>query len=262
MPKKEKQVIYYQDELNDDFADNKIKTKSIKSDYQYVNRSWLFRFNSFWLRYLFAIPVLTIVMLFLYRPKIKNKKLLKQLKKKGYYIYSNHVLPLDPIVIPVKSNPNKACIIISSHDAFSIHPIVTWLIKHFYTIPIPSDKDMFDNYVNALSYHIEKKHRILIFPEAHIWPYYTKIRQFRVGSFRYPVNDNAPIVTMTTTFKKRSGNRKPKPIIYVDGPFYPDESLPYRQRVDDLASRAYEAMKYRSENMENYEYIHYEKKAD
>lgn len=261
MPKKEKQIIYYQDELNDDFAGNEIKTKTIPNDYKYINDSWLFKVNSFLLRYLFAVPVLTIMMLFLYRPQFKNRKLVKQLKKKGYYIYANHVVPLDPIMIPVKSNPGKACVIISSHDAFSINPIVTWLIKHFYTIPIPNDKDMFDNYVNALSWHINKKHRVLIFPEAHIWPYYTGIRKFRVGSFRYPVNDNAPIVTMTTTFKKR-GNRKPKPVIYIDGPFYPDESLPYRQRVDDLANKAYEAMKYRSENMENYEYIHYEKKAE
>ena len=262
MPKKENETVYYQDELNDDFAGNNIKVKEIKKDYKYINNSWLFRLNSFLLRYLFAWPVLSIAMLFLYRPKIKNKKLLKQLKHTGYYIYSNHVIPLDPIIIPIKSNPGKACVIIASHDTFSINPIVTWLVKHFYAIPVPLDKEMFENYVNALSWHIHKKHRVLIFPEAHIWPYYTKIRRFRTGSFRYPVNDNVPIVTFTTTFKKRRGNRKPKPIIYVDGPFYPDESLPYRQRVDDLAGKAYEAMKYRSENMDNYEYIHYEKKID
>ena len=262
MPKKEKTVIYYQDELNDDFADNKIKTKTIKNDYKYINNSWLFRFNSFLLRYLFAVPVLTIVMLFLYRPKFKNKAVLKQLKKQGYYIYANHVVPLDPIMIPVKTNPGKACVIVSSHDAFSINPIVTWLIKHFYTIPIPNDKEMFANYVSALSWHINKKHRVLIFPEAHIWPYYNKIRQFRTGGFRYPVNDHAPIVTMTTTWKKTKEGKKPRPIIYIDGPFYPDESLNYRERVDDLANRAYEAMKYRSESVENYEYIHYEKKED
>ena len=260
--KQTKQTIYFHDELNDDFADNGIKTVKIKDDYRYINKSWLFRFNSFWLRYFFAIPVLTILMLFMYRPKIKNKQVLKQLKKKGYYIYSNHVIPLDPIIIPVKSNPGKACVIISSADTFSIHPIVTWLVKHFLAIPVPNDKSMFQNYVDALSWHINKRHRVLIFPEAHIWPWYNKIRKFKAGSFRYPVNDEAPIVTYTTTFKKREGNRKPKPIIYIDGPFYPDMSLPYRERVDDLANRAYEAMKYRSESVENYEYIHYEKKED
>ena len=147
--KQDKQTIYFHDELNDDFADNGIKTVKIKNNYRYINNSWLFRFNSFWLRYLFAIPVLTIMMLFLYRPKIKNKQVLKQLKKKGYYIYSNHVIPLDPIIIPVKSNPGKPCVIISSADTFSIHPIVTWLVKHFLAIPVPNDKNMFQNYVTV-----------------------------------------------------------------------------------------------------------------
>ena len=80
--KEEKKTVYYQDELNDDFADNNIKQTAIKSDYKYINNSWLFKFNSFWLRYLFAVPLLTIVMLFMYRPKIKNKKVLKQLSHK------------------------------------------------------------------------------------------------------------------------------------------------------------------------------------
>lgn len=261
MTEHEKKVVYYQDELHDDFADNNISTKKIDSNYKYIRKSWLFRFNSFWLRYLFAIPVLTIMMFFLYRPKIKNKKLLKLVKKNGYYVYANHVLPLDPIIIPVKANPGKACVIVAGHDVFSINPIVSWLVKHFYAIPIPNSTDMYNNYVDCLSWHIKKKHRVLIFPEAHIWPYYNRIRKFTAGSFRYPVNDNAPIVTMTTTFKKRKGNKPPRAIIYVDGPFYPDNSLPYRERVDDLANKAYEAMKYRSENEENYEYIRYEKKA-
>jgi len=262
MSKKERETVFYKDELNDDFADNNIKVTPLKSDYRYINNSWLFKVNSFLLRYFFAVPVLTIFIFFAYRPKIKNKKVLKQLKKKGYYIYSNHVIPLDPVIIPVKSNISKACVIISSPDTFSIHPFVSWLVRHFLAIPIPNDKDMYANYVNALSWHINKGHRVLIFPEAHIWPWYNKIRKFRPGAFRYPVNDNAPIVTYTTTFKRRKGNRKPKPIIYIDGPFYPDMTMPYRERVDDLALRAYEAMKYRSESVENYEYIHYEKKED
>ena len=73
---KEPKVVYFKDELNDDFADNKISTKTLDNSYKYINDSWLFKFNSFWLRYLFAIPVLTVMMLFMYRPKIKNKQVL------------------------------------------------------------------------------------------------------------------------------------------------------------------------------------------
>ena len=99
------------------------------------------------------------------------------------------------------------------------------------------DLQMMDHFTDALDYHINKRHRVLIYPEAHIWPYYNDIRHFKSVSFKYPVNQNVPIFTATTTFKQRKGNKKPKPIIYIDGPFYPDETLPVRDRVNDLAQR-------------------------
>ena len=81
-------------------------------------------------------------------------------------------------------------------------------------------------------------------------------------SFKYPVNQNVPIFTATTTFKQRKGNKKPKPIIYIDGPFYPDETLPVRDRVNDLAQRAYETMCYRAHTEDNYAYIEYKRKSE
>jgi 1-acyl-sn-glycerol-3-phosphate acyltransferase len=198
------------------------------------------------------------MMLFMYRPKFKNKQVLKQVKKQGYYIYANHVIPLDPIIIPVKTNPGKACIIISSYDAFSIHPIVTWLIKHFYTIPIPSDKEMFKNYVDCLSWHIKKKHRVLIFPEAHIWPYYTEIRPFVSGSFRYPVNANKPVVVLTNTYVPvgKKGKRF-RLVTHIDGPFYPDLSLDKKDAIEKLRNEVYDCMVKRSKEVPQFEHYRY-----
>ena len=262
--RKDPEIIYYKDELNDDFANNGIDTKaSIPNDYKYINKSPFFKVVSFLLRFLFAIPVLWLANLLVFRPKVKNKKLLKQLRRKGYYVYCNHVLPYDPIILPVKTQPWKAMLIISGHELFSIGGIVNWLVKHFYAIPIPNqDAEMAKNYENCLSYHIKKGHRVLIYPEAHIWPYYNGIRPFKPVSFKYAVNDNAPIVVATTTFKQRKGNKKPKPIIYLDGPFYPDETLSVHDRVNDLRNRAYEAMKWRAGQEDNYAYIKYIKKED
>ena len=36
-----------------------------------------------------------------------NKKVLKCYKKKGYYLYSNHVLPFDPVVLPIMTQHRK-----------------------------------------------------------------------------------------------------------------------------------------------------------
>lgn len=259
----EKRTVYYQDEYNDDFADNNIQTKTINSDFKYIHDSWIFKVVAFLLKFLFAVPVLWLVNLIVFRPKIENKSVLKSVKKKGYYLYSNHVLPFDPVVLPIKTHVSKRTVIIAGPDLFSINGVVNFLVKHFDAIPIPNeDRQMIDNYINCLSWHIEKKHRVLIYPEAHIWPYYTGIRHLKSGAFRYPVNDHAPVIVATTTFKKRKGNRKPKPIIYLDGPFYPDDSLPYRDSVNDLTERVYECMKWRASKEDNYEYIKYEKRSD
>ena len=263
MKQKEQQIIFYSDPLNDDFANNNIKTKEIKNDYRYLKTSWLYKVNSFLLKYLLAVPALWIANTLIFRPKIENKKLLKQLKKKGYYLYSNHVLPFDPIVLPIKTQAGKHTIIIAGPDLFSISGFVSWLVEHFGAIPTPNmNLEMHENFVNALSYHIKHRHRVLIYPEAHIWPYYNDVRHFKPVSFHYPVNDNAPVVVATTTFKKRKGNRKPKPIIYLDGPFYPNETLSPREQVVDLAETVYNTMKWRAGKDDNFEYIKYVKKDD
>ena len=263
MKEKEKQIIYYHDELNDDFADNNINKKAIDNNYRYVNTSLLFRVNSFLFKFLFAIPILWFINTVFFRSKIVNKKLLKQLKHKGYYLYANHVLSFDPVVLPVKTQPGKRTIIIAGHELFSISGFVSWFVKHLDAIPIPNTNiEMTENFCKCLSYNIKKGHRVLIYPEAHIWPYYNDIRDFKASSFRYPVDDNAPVVISTTTFKKRKGNRKPKPIIYLDGPFYPNEDLSYHDRIKDLRDQAYNAMKWRAGQEDNCEYIRYVKKDD
>ena len=259
----EKKIVYYQDELNDDFAGNDIKTKKVKNDYKYIRKSWLFKVNAFLIKYLLAAPVFWFMNTFVFRPKIINKKAVKYFKKKGYYLYANHVLPYDPVVLPFKLRLRKRTVIIAGPDLFSINGLVNFIVSHLDAIPTPNnDKEMMNNFVECLSWHINKGHRVLIFPEAHIWPYYNDIRKFKSVSFKYPVDQNVPIFTATTTFKQRKGKRKPKPIIYIDGPFYADESLPYHERVNDLASQAYEAMVTRAHKKDNYAYIEYKKKEE
>ena len=104
---KEKKTVYYQDEYNDDFAGNNIQTKSLSNDYKYINNSWLFKTNSFLLKYLFAVPVLWLANTLFFRPKIKNKKILKGLKKQGYYIYSNHVLHMIQLFYQLKHKQER-----------------------------------------------------------------------------------------------------------------------------------------------------------
>ena len=50
-------------------------------------------------------------------------------------------------------------------------------------------------------------------------------------------------------------------MIYLDGPFYPDTSVPPRERAQELRDRIHAAMLERSK-LSDYEYIHYEKRGE
>ena len=260
-------VFYYTDELHDDFAPtNTINGKEVGSDYPYLKKDNFFIFSlSFLFRYFLAAPIFFILYHTYYNTKIHNRNVLKKVKRRGYFIYSNHVTSIDPAMHASLINTRKKCIIVSGKDTFSINPIVTHLVKQLGAIPMANayDKQMNENFSQCLYNNIKKKHRVLLYPEAHIWPFYTGIRRFSYSSFLYPVRSHAPIIVSTTTFKKRRFRKKPKFVIYLDGPFYPNEELSSEYlRAQDLSNKAYNCMLTRSQIPNNYSYCYYRKKEN
>ena len=88
----------------------------------------------------------------------------------------------------------------------------------------------------------------MIYPEAHIWPFYTKIRPFTESSFRYPIQNKCPVMCFTNTYQKRKLGKKAKIVTYIDGPFYADSSLKGKAQKVELRNRVYDAMVERSRN--------------
>ena len=124
----------------------------------------------------------------------------------------------------------------------------------FGAIPIPSNIKATRNFLESIRKKIEKGYSITIFPEAHIWPYYTKIRPFKPVSFRYPAELNVPSFCVTNTYQKKGNGFRI--VSYIDGPFYPDENLNFQERKKDLRDRIYNCMVERSQNS-NIEIIKY-----
>ena len=125
-------------------------------------------------------------------------------------------------------------------------------------IPLPGDKISRENFLKHIKYRIEKGNAVTIFPEAHIWPYYTKIRPFIDGSFKYAVDLNVPAFAITNTYKAYGKNKnKVKIVTYIDGPFFPDASLERHEARKVLRDKVYEVMCERSKNsdIEVIEYI-------
>lgn len=63
----------------------------------------------------------------------------------------------------------------------------------------------------------------MIYPEAHIWPYYNGIRPFPDTAFAYPVREQVPAVGVVVVYRQRKLLRCLPPCItvVVGEPVYP-----------------------------------------
>ncbi len=256
--KKEK-VIYYEDELNDEFSTAKIKPRIIDENYQYIHKNPLWNSISYLLQNVISMPIKVLYAKIKFRIKYVGKEKLKQCKSSGYFMYVNHTQPFADTFIPSLANYPKRNFFIVNPENVSMKGLKT-IVEMLGAIPIPGNKTAMKHFMNTIEKRIENKCSITIYPEAHIWPYYTKIRPFKEVSFKYPVELNIPTFCITNTYQTY-GNRKDKIKIvsYIDGPFKADENLTKKEQQKNLRNEIYQCMVERSKN-NNIEYIKYVKK--
>lgn len=251
-------TIYYSDELNDDFSNSDIKAIKIDKDYKYIHKNIFWRLGHFIFYRLIAIPFAFIYTKIKFHIKIQNKKALKKAKKEGYFLYGNHTQEFADAFIPsVVTFPKRAYVIVHPNNV-SMKGLKT-LVPMLGALPLPGDLASTKNFLNAMEKRTLQGYSVVIYPEAHIWPYYTKIRPFNSSSFKYPVKFETPTFCFTNTYQKRKFSKKAKIITYVDGPFYPNNNLSNKEKEKDLRDQVYNAMVERSKK-NNIEIIKYLKK--
>ena len=252
---KEKKIIYYTDELNDEFSSAKITPIKIDGNYKY-NRNTLWDLCSLIVQNVLSMPIKIGYAKIKFKIKYIGKEKLKNYKKEGYFVYVNHTQAFADTFIPSISIYPKRNFLIVNPENISMK-FTKNIIEMLGAIPIPGDKKSMENFLKTIDTHIQKGHSITIYPEAHIWPYYTKIRPFRAVSFAYPVDLKKPVFCMTNTYQSFGKEKdKIKIVTYIDGPFFVNEDLSRKEQKQDLRDRVYNCMVERSKNS-NIEYIKY-----
>ncbi len=257
-------IIYYKDEASDDFAGNNIVTKQIPRHFRYVNNNILYRAVTFVVYHLIAKPIVWCIMKGLYFNTLKNRKVLKKVRGKAVFIYANHTSDLMDAFRPNTLRLFHKNYIIANPDAFSIRGIRT-LVSMLGALPLVED-DLHHQakLLKAIQARLDQKASVTVYPERHIWPFYTKIRPFPVAAMHYPVKFDVPVIVLTTTYQRRRGifkwMKRPRAVQYLDGPFYPNPQLSKAEAKKTLHEQVYQAMCSRSEGSSQYEYIKYIKK--
>lgn len=249
-------VVYYKDELADDFAGVDITPKPLPQNYKYVRKNLLYRAVSFIAYRLIATPVAFLTCKLYYGIKYKNRKALKGCKE-GCFLYINHTMTAGDAFNPnILAFPRKTHVIVG--DEAVSNCLLRTVVPMLGGIPLPTDRQSTKGFKNAIEQFIADGNCITIYPEAHIWLYYTGIRPFKDVAFRYPAELNAPAFAVTVVYKKRRFANRPRADVYVDGPFYPNENLSVRENRKKLRDEVYTAMTARAKESDC-EYIKYVK---
>lgn len=255
---KNTKTFYYTNELEDEFSSAKIEPRRIDENYKYQK-------NTFWnicsklIQNVFSMPIKIIYAKAKFKIKYVGKEKFKKYKNQGYFIYANHTQTFADTFIPSIANYPKRNFFIVNPENISMKGS-GWIIELLGAIPVPGNIKASKNFLEIIKKRINEKNSITIYPEAHIWPYYTKIRNFKAVSFRYPIELDCPTFVLTNTYKKY-GKNKIQIISYIDGPFFADDGLSLKEKTQNLRNKVYETMVERSKQ-NNIEYIKYIKKVE
>lgn len=250
-------IVYYTDPIHDDFAGTNIQKKTVDKHFRWIHKSKLWRACSTVLYYGIAFPLVWFYERVILQIKFVNKKGLKKLRKTPYFLYGNHIGFIDAFTPNLLSVPRANKIVVSP-DTVSIKGLRN-VVQMLGALPIPCDVGGMRKFMKAVE-HYHKKYNITIYPEAHIWPYYTGVRPFSDVSFSYPVKLGAPTVAFFTAFSKPKGFlscfRKANITVYVSDPLYPDEGLTGNAAKKNLRDKVYAFMLDKAQ-YSDYEVIRY-----
>ncbi len=251
-------IIYFSDELNDEFAGDSIKPRPIDKNYKYGGSSPGWKIAHFFWYKIVAWPVAKFFMITKFHHKIVGREKIKSVGKSAFFIYGNHTNNIPDALIPTfVSKPRDTFVIVNANNVSM--PVLGQITPYLGALPLPDNFDAMKNFMAVLKLRVGEGRSIMIYPEAHIWPYYTKIRPFTDLSFKYPVDFRTPVFCLTNTYQKYKKGVTPQIVTYVDGPFYADENLSGKEKRKALRDMVYNAMCERAK-MNNIEVIKYIRK--
>lgn len=261
---KDERVFYYESEEDDpiktDEQEKKIEV-GLPEGYEFIPKNPFVK--------MYSAVLFRIFKLFgqyyekgYWQAKFYGREKLKKARGKGYVIYANHTNPFHDVFGPAIAADRRIFTIISPVNLKV--PGIGKLLPYLGGLPLGKTLDEKIAFNDAVDRRLNQKKCLVIYPEAHVWPYYTGVRKFPAGdkSFKYAVRNNLPVYTMTTTYHRRKDIKRgdlPRMDIYIDGPFWPDEKLSDEENRAKLAEKAYESMK-KYAKKSTYEYFEYKKK--
>ena len=248
----------YYHSFDEDVVVSKRQDMQIPKRYKWYHTNLIYRLVSD------IVYALATVFAFIYAKlvlhiKVENRKAFLKCRKQGYILYGNHTQPIGDAFNPATYVAPKRIYTVAGPANLGI-PVLGRLLPMLGALITPGSYDGTKQLLAAVEQHLQKGRCIVVYPEAHVWPWCAFIRPFSDTAFKFPVMFHVPCYCMTTTYQQPKHGRKPRIVVYIDGPFYVEERVKAKEEQRRLHDEVFACMNSRSQSS-NYEYIRYEKEA-
>lgn len=193
-----KQTFYVTDEKTNDFATTVKNLKPLPENYEYHKNTISYKIFKFLGYSVIMRPIAYLYIKIKFAQKFVGKNKFKDIKG-GMFFYVNHTLKTGDAFLPNLIDFTRHNYILTGEQANSL----TWLLPLMRiagSIPVGETPKSLLKTKSCIEKRIKEGASITIYPEAHVWPYYTKIRNFSHVSMKFPTITNAPVFAVTNCF--------------------------------------------------------------
>jgi len=191
--------------------------------------------------FIIAIPILIVLLRCWFGLKIKNRRVLRKIKKSGAVVICNHVHEMDSPICAV-GIPRRKLTFVSKPENFKMMgagPFVDILGS----VPSPSSPKEIQVFMYSLSGQLRRRKLVLFFPEGDLNHYDENLRKFQSGAFYLAVDAHVPVLPMKITYRQPDGllkliRKKPCLTLVFGEPLYPNDNLSGNEAIGDIKTRA------------------------
>lgn len=179
-------------------------------------------------------------------------------RRQGFFLYGNHTQPFGDVMAPILAGKSRRKYWIASAANLGI-PVLGRLLPALGILPVPERAAQMRPFLEAVRTRISQGFGVVVYPEAHVWPWYTGIRPFPAVSFGYPLALHAPVYCTTMTYQRRRHGSRPRATLFVDGPFEGVGGT-LREKKESLCAQVHACMERHAKESSTYAWVVYEPK--
>ena len=225
-------------------VNQKFVKKMDPNKFKYKHKNIFYKFYSFLVRLVVYIlgPIFTF---FYFKLRIRGRKNLKAIRKKGAIVVTNHVHTLDSLYIRQISRTRSMYYLAAPFN--NKKGLAGLTLRVAGVLPLGNGLKLAKQLDTTIADLLKNKRLLTIYAEESMWMGYTKIRPLKRGAFHYAVKNNSPVVPVVALFRKTNWldkllMRKYKVTLQILPAIFPKPELSPKDNIDYMCKTCHQEM--------------------